>query len=81
MATIQITWHKSAIGYNQSQKDTIRKLGFRRLNQTIEHEDTPTIRGMVDVVRHLVDVAGQPTMRPKRSAKGNAKRSLKGSAR
>ena len=55
MATLRITWHKSAIGYRQDQKDTIRKLGFRRLNQTLELEDTPVARGMVAKVRHLVD--------------------------
>lgn len=55
MATLRITWHKSAIGYRQDQKDTIRKLGFRRLNQTLELEDTPVARGMVNKVRHLVD--------------------------
>jgi large subunit ribosomal protein L30 len=57
--TIRITWRKSAIGYRQSQKDTIRKLGFRRLNQTVEKPDTPDIRGMVDTVSHLVEVEGE----------------------
>ena len=56
MATLHITWRKSAIGYRQDQKDTIRRLGLRRLNQTVEQPDTPAIRGMVDKVRHLVDV-------------------------
>lgn len=56
MANLRITWRKSAIGYRQDQKDTIRRLGLRRLNQTVEHPDTPTVRGMVDKVRHLVDV-------------------------
>jgi large subunit ribosomal protein L30 len=51
-----ITYRKSAIGYNKTQKGTIRALGLRRLNQTVEHEDTPIVRGMVDKVRHLVDV-------------------------
>ncbi|MCA9821671.1 MAG: 50S ribosomal protein L30 [Dehalococcoidia bacterium] len=53
---IKVTWRKSAIGYRQSQKDTIRKLGFRRLGQTVEKPDTPAIRGMVDAVSHLVEV-------------------------
>jgi large subunit ribosomal protein L30 len=57
--TLKITWRKSAIGYRQSQKDTIRKLGFRRLGQTVEQPDTPTVRGMVDTVSHLVDVEGE----------------------
>lgn len=58
MSTLRITWRKSAIGYRQSQKDTIRKLGLRRLNQTVEHEDSPAIRGMIDTVSHLITVEG-----------------------
>ncbi len=57
MASLQVTWRKSAIGYNHDQKETIRKLGLRRLNQTVEHPDTPTVRGMVAKVRHLVEVS------------------------
>ena len=56
MGRVAITWRKSAIGYNQRQKDTIRKLGLRRLNQTVEHDDSPTLRGMIARVGHLVDV-------------------------
>lgn len=56
MARLKITWRKSAIGYNQDQKDTIRRLGFRRLGQTVEIDDTPALRGMVHKVQHLVDV-------------------------
>ncbi len=51
---LRITYVKSVIGYDSSQKGTIRALGFRRLNQTVEHEDTPVVRGMVNKVRHLV---------------------------
>ncbi len=51
-----ITWTKSGIGYSQRQKDTIRALGLHRLNQTVEHPDTPEFRGMVAKVRHLVKV-------------------------
>ena len=57
MATLQITYKKSAIGYNKRQKATIKALGFRKLNQTVEHEDTPEIRGMIERVSHLVAVA------------------------
>ncbi len=57
MTSLHITWRKSAIGYRQNQKDTIRKLGLRRLNQTVVHDDTPAIRGMVATVIHLVDVS------------------------
>lgn len=56
MATLRVTWRKSAIGYAQDQKDTVRRLGLRRLNQTVEHDDSPALRGMLDKVRHLVVV-------------------------
>lgn len=56
MANVQITWRKSAIGYRQDQKDTIRKLGLRRLNQTVEHPDSPALRGMITRVQHLIEV-------------------------
>jgi large subunit ribosomal protein L30 len=58
MANLRITYSKSAIGYAQNQKDTIRRLGLRRLHQTVEHEDTPAIRGMVAKVHHLVRIEG-----------------------
>ena len=58
MSRIAVTWRKSAIGYSKDQKATITALGLRRLNHTVEHEDTPAIRGMVFKVRHLVDVDG-----------------------
>ncbi|MCL4394978.1 MAG: 50S ribosomal protein L30 [Chloroflexi bacterium] len=53
---IRITWTKSAIGYKKNQKATIAALGLRKLGQTVEHADTPQIRGMVFAVRHLVQV-------------------------
>lgn len=56
MARMTVVWRKSAIGYNKDQKDTIRRLGLRRLNQSLEIEDTPTHRGMVNKVQHLVDI-------------------------
>jgi large subunit ribosomal protein L30 len=61
MTTVRITWRKSAIGYRQSQKDTIRKLGLRRLHQTVEQPDSPALRGMLEKVAHLVDVEGGPS--------------------
>ena len=57
MATFQVTYKKSSIGYKQDQKDTVRKLGLRRLNQTVVLEDTPAARGMVNKVVHLVEVS------------------------
>ena len=56
MAKLRITWKKSGIGYSRDQRRTIKALGFRRLNQTIEHDDSPSIRGMIMKVRHLVSV-------------------------
>jgi len=54
---ITVTWKKSGIGYPRDQRRTISSLGLRRLNQVVEHDDTPVIRGMVNKVRHLVEVA------------------------
>jgi large subunit ribosomal protein L30 len=56
MATIKVTWERSGINQKEDQKRTIRALGFRRLGQTVEHDDNRTIRGMVHKVRHLVSV-------------------------
>lgn len=56
MAKLQITWVKSFIGYSKDQRQTIRALGLHRLNQTVEHEDSPVVRGMVQKVKHLVQV-------------------------
>lgn len=56
MSRLRVTWTKSGIGFSREQRRTLKALGFRRLNQTIEHEDTPSIRGMILKVRHLVRV-------------------------
>jgi large subunit ribosomal protein L30 len=53
---LRIKLVKSSIGYRKSQKATVRALGFRRLGQTVEHDDSPTIRGMINKVQHLVTV-------------------------
>ncbi|HIG71113.1 MAG TPA: 50S ribosomal protein L30 [Myxococcales bacterium] len=47
---------KSKIGYNQKQRATLLGLGLRRMNHKVEVEDTPSVRGMIDKVRHLVVV-------------------------
>ena len=57
MAKLTIRWDRSTIGKPQDQRRTIRALGLRRLHQTVEREDTPTIRGMLHKVRHLITVA------------------------
>ena len=56
MAEIKITWTKSVIGRPQNQRRIIKSLGLRRLHHTVIHEDSPTIRGMVNKVSHLVKV-------------------------
>jgi large subunit ribosomal protein L30 len=56
MSKIRITWIKSAIGYEGSQMKTIKALGFHRLNQSVVREDTNSVRGMINKVRHLVKV-------------------------
>lgn len=53
---LKVTWVKSAIGYSVRQKNTVRALGLRRLGQTVEHHDTPVIRGMINKVSHLVRI-------------------------
>ncbi len=54
--TLRVTLVRSPIGYSKDQKLTVRALGLRRLYQTVEHEDTPAIRGMIRKVIHLVRV-------------------------
>ena len=56
MARLRVTYSKSAIGYKKDQKGTVRALGLRKLNQVVEHDDNPVIRGMLHKVRHLVTV-------------------------
>jgi large subunit ribosomal protein L30 len=55
-ATLKITYVRSAIGQKPDHKRTVLALGLRRLNQTVQHEDSPQLRGMVHKVRHLVRV-------------------------
>ena len=56
MAKLCVTWVKSGIGYAEVQKRTLRALGFHRLNESVTHDDTRSIRGMINKVRHLVKV-------------------------
>jgi large subunit ribosomal protein L30 len=56
MATIKIQQVRSAIKLPAVQKATIKALGFKKLNQVIEHEATPQILGMVKKVQHLIKV-------------------------
>jgi large subunit ribosomal protein L30 len=53
---LKITLRRSPIGYEQSQRETARSLGFKKLQQSVVHEDTPVVRGMIHKIRHLVEV-------------------------
>lgn len=55
-ATLRITLKKSLIGAKAKHRATVRGLGLRRLNHTVEREDTPQTRGMVRSVAHLVEI-------------------------
>ncbi len=56
MATVKIKQIKSKIGYPVDQKRTLEALGLHKIDQVVEKEDSPVIRGMIRKVRHLVDV-------------------------
>ncbi len=53
---LRVKWVRSSIGYSQDQKDTIRSLGLRKLQHTVEIDDNPAMRGMIRKVSHLVQV-------------------------
>ena len=54
--TVKIKWVVSFIGCPRDMRQTVRGLGFRRMQQVVEHPDTPAIRGMIAKVHHLVEV-------------------------
>lgn len=56
MAKVKITQVKSAIDRTQRQKDTLKALGLKRINHTVEKEGTPQIMGMIKKVEHLVTI-------------------------
>lgn len=53
---LRITLVKSPIGYSKRHKQTVRALGLRHMNQTVEHVDQPSLRGMLIMVNHLVRI-------------------------
>jgi len=53
---LRIKLVKSGIGYTVKTKRTLSALGFKKLQEVVEHEDTPIIRGMLDKVSHLVEI-------------------------
>ena len=58
MSKIRVTWVKSQIGCDRRQRATLRGLGLRRLQQTVEVVDVPAVRGMLRKVAHLVRLEG-----------------------
>jgi large subunit ribosomal protein L30 len=56
MPTLKVTQRRSRNGANRKQLDTLRSLGLRRIGHTVQIEDSAQARGMVNAVRHLVDV-------------------------
>ena len=56
MAKIKVTNVRSAINRTQTQKRTLEALGLKKIGQTVEHDDTPNILGMVNKVKHLVSM-------------------------
>jgi large subunit ribosomal protein L30 len=57
--TLRVTLVRSPIGYPEPQKRTVRALGLRRMHQTVEHEDSPAVRGMITKVVHLVQIENE----------------------
>jgi large subunit ribosomal protein L30 len=56
MAKIRVTQTRSPIGENQRNRGTLRALGLRKIGQTVEHDETPVLAGMLRKVRHLVRI-------------------------
>ena len=54
--TVMVTLRRSSIGFNRNQLAVVKSLGLRRIRHTVELKDTPSVRGMVHKVRHLVEV-------------------------
>ena len=54
--TIKVTLIRSPIGYPEPQKATARALGLHRLHQTVEHQDSPAVRGMLVKIVHMIRV-------------------------
>ena len=56
--TVKVTLLVSPLGFNRNQAEVVRSLGLRRIRHTVEIKDTPSARGMIHKVRHLVAVEG-----------------------
>jgi large subunit ribosomal protein L30 len=67
---LKVTLVKSLIGLSPKQEATLRALGLKHIRQTVEHDDTPTIRGMIDAVPFAVKVAGRDAAEGETSVAG-----------
>jgi large subunit ribosomal protein L30 len=56
MKTLKVTLKRSVIGKPEKQRRIIRALGLRKINHTVTHKDTPSIRGMLHKMSHMVEV-------------------------
>jgi large subunit ribosomal protein L30 len=54
--TLRVTLVRSPIGYTKEQKATVKALGLRRMHQTVEHKDSPALRGMLNKIIHLLKI-------------------------
>lgn len=54
--SLRVTLVRSPIGFTKDQKATVRALGLHRMHQTVEHQDTPALRGMLTKVIHLLKI-------------------------
>jgi large subunit ribosomal protein L30 len=70
---LKVTLVKSLIGLSPKQEATVRALGLKHIRQTVEHDDTPTIRGMIDAVPFAVEVAGREAAEGETSASRKTK--------
>ncbi len=58
-STLRIKYIRSSIGRSEYQKRIVRSLGLRKLNQVVEREDTPAVRGVVAKIPHLIQIVGR----------------------
>lgn len=54
--TIKIQYYKSTIGYSKKQKEIVRMLGITKMNQTVTRSDTPSMRGIVNKIPHILRI-------------------------
>src|SRR5438132_14000660 len=61
---LKVTLTRSLIGLSPTQEATVKALGLRRMHQVVEHDDTPTIRGMIAAVPHVLEVSREAQCPP-----------------